>query len=173
MKNFHKIIALILLALAASSNAEIIVKKDRFDGRITINTKQDPELRDGIKFLGTVESQFIGKPRGKRPTNVSIVHMSLNRDWKYLRCSSFQWLVNDKPLAVGAVRHEGSVISGGSVLELVFLGTKIETLEIMALGSKVEYQICGDEFVLQPVEIDDLKEFIKQWKMTELPAGPG
>jgi len=136
--------------------AEVQVQYDRF--------KQKTVVAIGPKFGEThptlyVLSAFDGESLSKRPDVVAFMFSAKSESWQYLDCHTTSLLVDGKPLPL-ETEHDGSVMSGGDVIEYIKSMITFEKFQQIASAKKVEVQICNTEFSLSDEDMNDLKQFV-------------
>lgn len=159
-----KAVKTMLLALLVSISAvasdlrdEVVVETDRFTGRTKISyqptPKSDPSGLDLI-LLSVVEPE---KPLDAQAVSITLATSS--DGWKYLDCHRLDWLADGKPVMVGDAEHEGSVLDGGGVLEMIGVYTDAKRFGQLARAQSVEYRLCNDEVQMSPAHSSAIRDF--------------
>lgn len=151
MKSHIAVVFLFLTCLPAS--AEVEVKEDRFTKTTTIGTVPKLTEKDGQPAV-TVLSALT-----KDKTTASLLLVTSSKSWRYLKCHSSAWLVDDEPFPMPKAKHDGTV-GRGYVMEYLII-TPLTQQQVARLGAatKVEYKLCNDEYQVAPTELEDLKKF--------------
>lgn len=83
--------------------------------------------------------------------------------WKYLSCHTVDWLVDGTPLQLDAATHRGIVARGG-VIEILSQFATPEQLDRIGEAQRVEFRICGDEFLLADVDREGVRSVANKVK---------
>lgn len=145
--------ALALICCTASAQ-DIQDKTDRFTGKRSIHYLDPPA--NNMSTIGV--SSFITVEEAKEQFFLIISAYRSSRDggWRYLRCNNTYWLADGVPVDVPDSLHDGSVVSGG-VLEQIVQPLTLETMRTLASATTVEYKICNDEYTVTPQQMQGLR----------------
>lgn len=136
-------------------------KVDRFTGVRTILYGNPADaLEDAPKIASAIRVKD-----GVPSASIAIFTVSYSggrsrSSWRYLRCHSVNWLVDNQPMKLPSVVHRGEVIHGG-VEERLFQSLSVDDLRKMASAELVEYKICNDEYKFQSLDMEGLRELIQ------------
>jgi len=95
------------------------------------------------------------------PDGVSIGFFSMSEDWEFLRGTSLDLLLDDKPLHLGDMDRSGDV-GRGYVTESMYLIIPLETFLEIANASKIEIKLFSTEFELSHEQIEALKHYASE-----------
>ncbi len=140
-------------------NGAITEKYDRFDKRTGVHliTASDALARRGRGGGLTVYYSY----PGETPTPPSIVNigfMSINDTWEFLSCYSLAFLVNDTDTISTDSTHDGDVLDGGKVGEIVTADLALDDFLRLVNAQKLEAKLCNDEFVLTDAQMASLRD---------------
>ena len=153
------VVALVGMSIAGPSQG-IEVENDRFTGKRSVSNTVSPakgDLRTPIRVF-KVAQEKTGQ------VTYGAIFMTVAREWRYLNCHSFDWLVDGEPMKpIEPAAHRGEVMRGGSVsvLEVVYMGLSRDQFQQLADAQKVEYRICRDEFQLTVEDLVGIKEVMR------------
>lgn len=154
-------LTVLLLGLSIAGPSQgIEVENDRFTGKRSVSNTVSPakgDLQTPIRVFKVAQEQT-------GQVTYGAIFMTVASEWRYLRCHSFDWLVDGEPMKpIEPAAHRGEVMRGGavSVLEVMYMGLSREQFQQLADAQKVEYRICRDEFQLTGEDLVGIKEVLR------------
>lgn len=159
-------------------NPSITIKYDRFADTTTVtvvarlppNTKFDAVMFGvGAVVKGEDLSQNV-------PTASSIVVSSRSKDWVFLTTGTVLRMILDgkERLLIGEMkRSPGEVLkTGRGVIEQLSLRVPFSLIEQMSKASKLEMQVGLEEFELTRSQLDDLRQWVRQFPAAQSKPTP-
>ena len=156
---FSVSVVLVALSIAGPSQG-IEVENDRFTGRRSVSNTVSPAKGD----LKTPIRVFKVAQEKTGQVTYGAIFMTIAREWRYLNCHPFDWLVDGEPMKpIEPPAHRGEVMREGtvSVLEVVYMGLSRAQFQQLADAQKVEYRICRDEFQLTEEDLLGVREVMR------------
>ncbi len=100
-----------------------------------------------------------------------VVWSTQNAGWRYLRCSHGGIMVNGQPLALDW-DHDGTVVSGRTVLEHLSANVDRSWIEGMASAGDVRVMVCNDEVRISSEDRAQLPVLLSRWQAPPPPVAP-
>lgn len=150
----------------ADSHAEAIeVKYDRFKDH-TLATLRGVKLK-ATMLLEDIDMSLLYIMPGttaKPPGIVSLTLTVVTRgSWQFLSCHSLSLLTDGRRVDIPAAKHTGTVGSG-YVIERISVIVPIEAFLQIANSSKVEGQLCSNEFTIEGPKLMAVRDFSSRMK---------
>lgn len=164
--------AFILSAAIAAAPPKFDVTYDRFTNTTSIFASEALPSRKGDTFLILTS---LHRGTKERPSNSVIYRIEVwayRKDWDYLRCHSVAILADGKPVTVFRNTISSDVISANSVSEYISVAVDREAITAIADASKVELQVCRDEWLLPKSVSSKAQDIVIGTTPTSGPAAP-
>lgn len=162
--NRCRVAAVILGALAAAAQAEMVAKYDRFTDRTELeapaNAAAWKEGRDGRLAIHAF-TFFPGAKPTKSPLLVRIAFFTKSPDgWRYLKCHDVAAIVDGKPFPMGQSKHDGATASGSEVIESVSVDLPWARFATLANSSAAEFRVCSTELKASASLLSDWRALV-------------
>lgn len=146
----------VLLLLPSIALARVTVSHERFKQQTELFASEAPRTFGVMQMAaGTII-----KDGAKTPTLIWVEFRGTQDTWKYLQCHDVHWIVDGKPFDMPKAAHQGQA-ELGFVIEIIMIGPiSQEQLAALADATKVEYEICNDQFVMSREAHDNLGDLI-------------
>jgi len=135
---------------------EIVEEYNRFNGRteVTLHPRISEYERGPNNWL-----VFYNYPGEKPavPDAVGVVLSSASDTWEYLKCHSFDLLLDGQTALHPPTGHDGT-IGDGYVIEHVMMELQLDEFLQLVNAQKVEAMLCGTEFVLSGEQMEALRD---------------
>ncbi|MGV3707594.1 MAG: hypothetical protein ACO1Q7_02055 [Gemmatimonas sp.] len=146
-------------APAEKYDGAIDQKFDRFANKTTT------ALKDVDVGVGSFFAFFITDgEKSAKPTGVSLMLITVAPSWKYLRCHDLNFLADGVPIKLASASHNGDVLRGGRVQESIYGIMPTDSFLKLASATKIEGQLCRDEFSFKPPQVAALRALAAKMK---------
>ncbi len=147
---------MIALSLSAAALGQAKVSYDRFKDRTEVSASKPGVNLEGFNLLWS--ATFPGQDLVSRAP-ARLIIMTSSKEWQYLRCHDVNILVDGKPAAVGANKHQGEV-QRGYVVESVFVEVPEATMDKLARAASIEMRLCRTEYRFDEADAANVREFV-------------
>lgn len=91
-------------------------------------------------------------------TGILFSLVSINKEWKYLEFHDVKCLADDKIVEIPKTEHNGTIKSGGLLLEMVYSSISFDLLQKLWDSAKLEFKVGHTELVATNAEMLMLRE---------------
>jgi hypothetical protein len=142
-----------------AAHAQVSTESDRFTGQTTFTTHLKAELNKPLRPMVRATIKKDGSFEGGM-----VILSGAYHGWQYLRCHDTHWLLDGKPISLITEMHDGSVMDGGYVSDLIAQPMTLADLRKFAAAQKVEFEVCHDAGEFTPSEMQDLRDLVARLK---------
>jgi len=82
-------------------------------------------------------------------TNFCVFLTSVTKDWKYLQCNDFHWLIDGKKFGYYSEKYSNRMNGEGNPVSEVFqINLTQKQFKNLVRCKKIEFEVCNDQFAL-------------------------
>lgn len=152
------VIAHLSFMSAASGEASVGFDFDRFKNRTTVEMPVFSSILPKI-YAGAVipvwQFVYAGKQRNGPPSTAYLHFWSMSQDWRFARCHSVDFLIDEKPTTIRYSRTPD--FAGSRAMETLTINLDNVLLTKLVTAKKLEYRVCTFEGVFPPTQLESLK----------------
>ena len=141
-------------------------KYDKFKNKTIVSLSLDlkpSKIRYSSNKLAFNSFFFYLGEKVKTPSFVMIAFQSTTDDWEYLRSHELTFLIDDKPLEIGTLKHKGSV-GKGYVIEFLSKLIPLSHFLMIVNSKKVDGKLFTTEFRFTEEQLEALRDYASRMK---------
>lgn len=149
----------VLTFVAGTTLARVATTKDRFTGETTVAMDASTRFPNDL-YLSMTITIDPAKPIASQ--NAKILFQAIGA--RYQGCFATHWLADDQPVETPDAEYHGKTGQDelATHMDIVRQTVPMSTILKLADAQSVEFEICRDEFKLDPADIRQLKDVVKR-----------